>query len=168
MRFPHAMPKTELGGTMPKTAVALFSNPALVEVVVEQIEKLGIPKHEVRTLNEPRRFPVDGVMSFARLEFEVELKHALSEIGLTDTQEEAYLQGLRDGGVLVLASGSDERVDAAAEIMNSQGALGLEKGGDLEPQLPVLELEGALPTRETFQQFGRIRVGSSGAQLFFW
>jgi len=153
---------------MPKTAVALFRNAAIVEDVVEKIEKLGIPKQEVHTLKEPKAFPVDGVMSFARLEFEVELKHALSEIGITDNQEEAYLQGLRDGGVLVLASGSDDRVEVAAEIMNSLGAVGLEKGGDLEPQLPEPELEGALPTHDTFQQMGRIRVGSSGAQLFFW
>jgi len=153
---------------MPKTAVALFKNPALVEDVVEKIEKLGIPKQEVRTLEEPGAFPVDGVMSFARLDFEVELKHALSEIGVTDFQEEAYIQGLKDGGVLVLASGPDDRVEAAAQIMNRQGALDLNKGGDLEPQLPEPELEGTLPSRDTSQQTGRIREGSSGAHLFVW
>ena len=153
---------------MPKTAVALFKNPALVDDVVQEIEKLGIPKQEVRTLKEPGRFPVDGVMSFARLEFEVELKHALSEIGVTDAQEETYIQGLRDGGVLVLASGPDDSVEAAAQIMNRQGALGLAKGGDLEPQLPEPELQSAVPGRDTFQQVGRIREGSAGVHLFVW
>ena len=153
---------------MPKTAVGLFKNPALVEDVVERIAKLGIPKQEVRTLEEPKAFPVDGVMSFARLDFEVELKHALSEIGVTDSQEEAYLQGLRDGGALVLASGPDDKVEAAAQIMNRQGALDLDKSGDLEPQLPEPQLEGALPNRDTYQQTGRVREGSSGVHLFVW
>ena len=72
---------------MPKTAVALFRNPALAEDVVRDIEKLGIPKQEVRTLEEPATFSVMGVMSFTRLDFEVELKHALSEIGVPGSEE---------------------------------------------------------------------------------
>jgi hypothetical protein len=78
---------------MPKTAVALFNNPAVVEDVVEEIEKLGIPKQEIRTLEELGSFPVHGVMSFLRLDFEVDLKHALSEIGATDSEEEASYGG---------------------------------------------------------------------------
>ena len=83
---------------MPKTAVALFKNPVLGENAVREIEKLGIPKQEVRTLEEPGSFPVNGVMSFTRLDFEVELKHALNEIGATESDEEAYIRGLRNGG----------------------------------------------------------------------
>lgn len=153
---------------MPKTAVALFKDPALVENMVKEIEKLGIPKQEVRTLEEPGTFPVNGVMSFVRLDFEVELKHALSEIGVTDSQEEAYIQGLRDGGVLVLASGPDDRVEAAAQIMSHQGGLNLEKTGGLEPELPEPDMEGTLPSRDTSLQAGRIREGGSGARLFVW
>ena len=32
---------------MAMTVVALFKNPAIVEEVVKEIEKLGIPRHEV-------------------------------------------------------------------------------------------------------------------------
>ena len=39
---------------MPKTAVGLFENPGLVEDVVSEIEDLGFPRKEVRTLKEPR------------------------------------------------------------------------------------------------------------------
>jgi hypothetical protein len=46
---------------MPKTAVALFKNPGLVEDAVREIENLGIPKQEVRTLEEPGTFPVQAV-----------------------------------------------------------------------------------------------------------
>jgi hypothetical protein len=71
-----------------------------VEDAVKEIEKLGIPKQEVRTLEEPGTFPVKGVMSFTRLDFEVELKHALNEIGATESEEEAYIRGLRKWGRL--------------------------------------------------------------------
>jgi hypothetical protein len=153
---------------MPKTAVALFKNPALVEDVVREIEKLGIPKQEVRTLEEPGTFPVNGVMSFARLDFEVELKHALSEIGATDSDENDYIRGLRNGGVLVLASGPDQIVEAAAQIMNRQGAVDLEENSGPEPELPEPNLEDTVPSRETSAQTGRIREAGSGAHLFVW
>jgi hypothetical protein len=51
---------------MPKTAVALFKNPGVVEDLVREIEKLGIPKQEVRTLKEPGTFPVQAVRYFHR------------------------------------------------------------------------------------------------------
>jgi hypothetical protein len=153
---------------MPKTAVALFKNPGVVEDVVSEIEKLGIPKQEVRTLEEPGTFPVNGVMSFTRLDFEVELKHALNEIGATESEEEAYIRGLRHGGVLVLASGPDKSVEAAAQIMNRQGGIDLEKNGGPEPELPEPDLEDALPSRDRPLQTGRIREATPGAHLFVW
>ena len=39
--------------------------------------------------------PVDGVMSFARLEFEVAVIRELARIGATKAESEAYLEGLR-------------------------------------------------------------------------
>lgn len=153
---------------MPKTAVALFKDPGFVEDAVREIEKLGIPKQEVRTLEEPGTFPVNGVMSFTRLDFEVELKHALNEIGATESEEEAYIRGLRNGGVLVLASGPDESVEAAAQIMNRRGGMDLEKSGGPEPELPEPDLEDALPSRDTPLQTGRIREVTPGAHLFVW
>lgn len=153
---------------MPKTAVAFFRNPALAENVVREIERLGIPKQEVRTLEEPGTFSVNGVMSFTRLDFEVELKHALSEIGVAGSEEEAYIRGLRNGGVLVLASGPDKRVEAAAQIMNRQGAVDLEESDGSEPELPEADLEDVVQSGETRVQAGRIREGGSGAHLFVW
>ena len=66
---------------MPKTAVGLFGNPGLVDSVVREIEALGFPRKEVRTLTEPATFEVTGVMSFPRLDFEVELLGSLPGSG---------------------------------------------------------------------------------------
>lgn len=38
---------------MPKTVVGLFENPGLVDGVVREMEALGFPRKEVRTLEEP-------------------------------------------------------------------------------------------------------------------
>src|SRR5579872_2273085 len=103
---------------MPKTAVGLFENPGLVDGVAREIEALGFPRKEVRTLTEPATFEVTGVMSFPRLDFEVDLVRELTRIGATKAESQAYVEGLRRGGALVFATGSDERGESAADVMN--------------------------------------------------
>jgi len=94
---------------MPKTTVGLFESPRIVEDVVREIEALGLPRNEVRVVGEPTTFEVTGVMSFARLDFEVDLARELTRIGATKAEAEAYIEGLRRGGALVFATGSDEK-----------------------------------------------------------
>ena len=130
---------------MPKTAVGLFEKPGLVDQVVREIEALGFPRKEVRTLTEPATFEVTGVMSFPRLDFEVELIRELTRIGAAKAESQAYVEGLRRGGALVFATGSDERVDAAAGIMNRHGAVEIEESSGPEPQLPAVVRESMTP-----------------------
>jgi hypothetical protein len=153
---------------MPGTAVALLKNPALVERVVKDIENLGIPKTEVRTLEEPATFPVTGVMSFTRLDFEDELRRELLRIGATKSQVEDYIQGVQRGDILVLASGPDREVKEAAAIMNRQGAADVEKSKGPEPELAALDLNAIAPISETSVQADRSSEGGSGARLFVW
>lgn len=111
---------------MPKTAVGLFENSGPVDDVVREIEALGFPRREVRTLDEPANFEVTGVMSFPRLDFEVDLIRELTRIGATKMEAQDYAKGLRRGGALVFATGSNEKVDDAAEMMNRHGAIEVE------------------------------------------
>jgi hypothetical protein len=135
---------------MPKTAVGLFENPGLVDVIVREIEALGFPRKEVRELEEPATFDVTGVMSFPRLDFE------------------AGFAGLRRGGALVFATGSPEMVDAAAAIMNRYGALEVEAASGAEPHLPGVAREGIAPTGDSTVQTGRVREPSGSASCFVW
>lgn len=153
---------------MPKTAVGLFENPDLVDDVVRDIEALGIPKNEVRTLEEPKAFDVTGVMSFPRLDFEVDVIRALTRIGAAEADAEAYLDGLRRGGALVFATGSDEQVDAAAAAMNSRGAVEIEETTGGEPQLPHAFRANMTPMRDSPIVAGRIRQPGGGACFFVW
>jgi len=119
---------------MPKTAVGLFKDAALVDDIVSDIEAAGFPRQEVHTLEEPAVFDVTGVMSFPRLDFEVALMRELTRIGATKAEAAAYLDGLRRGGALVFATGSDDKVDIAADIMNRHGAVEIEEAAGAEPR----------------------------------
>jgi len=152
---------------MPKTAVGLFKS-HVVDDVVREIETLGIPRNEVRIVGEPATFEVSGLMSFARLEFEVELARELTRIGATTAEAQAYMDGLRRGGALVLATGSDEKVDRAAEIMNRHGAIEIEETSGPEPHLPAVSREHAGPIVENSVMTGRIRQPEGGASMFVW
>ena len=80
---------------MPKTVVGLFENAQLVDAAVLEIEALGFPRQEVRTVREPANFDVTGVMSFPRLDLEVDLNRELTRIGATGPEARAYVEGLR-------------------------------------------------------------------------
>jgi hypothetical protein len=153
---------------MPKTAVGLFENPDLVDDVVREIETLGFPRKEVRTLEEPANFEVSGLMSFPRLDFEVHLARALTRIGAAQAEAQAYVEGLRRGGALVFATGSDENVEAAADIMNRRGAVEIEETSGSEPQLPGVVRESMTPMRKSSAMTGRVRQSGGGACLFVW
>jgi len=135
---------------------------------VREIEALGFPRNEVRTLDEPAMFDVTGVMSFGRLEFEVDSLRELTRIGATEAEAEAYLDGLRHGGVLVFATGSDQMVDAAADIMRLRGAVEIEETSGPEPHLPTVVHESMIPIHEGSILAGRFSQPDSGACVFVW
>ncbi len=153
---------------MPKTAVGLFENAARVNNVVREIEALGFPRREVHKVEEPKTFDITGVMSFPRLDFEVELGRELSRIGATNAEVDAYVEGLRRGGALVFATGTDEKVDAAAAVMNRNGAVQIEEGAGPEPDLPHVPSDGAPAIRDSGVLAGRIRQSGDGANFFVW
>lgn len=153
---------------MPKTTVGMFKNPNEVETVVREIEGLGFPRQEIRVVDEPKTFDVTGVMSFARLDYEVELKRELKRIGASKAEAEAYVDGLRNGGALVLATGFDGNVDAAADVMNRHGAIEVEETSGPEPDLPGVRRAGGGISAEESVSAGRIRQPGSGACVFVW
>ena len=153
---------------MPKTTVGLFEDPGVVDDVVREIEALGLPRNEVRVLDEPHTFEVTGVMSFARLDFEVDLGRELTRIGATKAEAEAYIDGVRGGGALVLATGSDEKVEMAATIMNRRGAVDIEEASGPEPRLPNVVHANAGSVPDGSVMAGRIRQPGGGACMFVW
>lgn len=152
---------------MPKTAVGLFKNPGDVKDVVREVEAVGLPRNEIRTLGEPLNLGLDGVLSIGRIDFEVDLFRELSRMGASRAEAEAYVNGVRRGGVLVFATGPDEKVDRAAEIMNRHGAVETEENRALEPHLHTSIHSGGTAVHEPVQA-GRLRQSGGGAAFFVW
>ena len=153
---------------MSKTAVGLFENPVLADQVVHDLEVSGFPRDDVRVLSEPRDMEVTGVMSTPRTDFEVDLGRELKAIGASEWEAKAYVQGVRRGGVLVFATGSNEKVDNAAEIMNRYFAIEVEELIGREPNHGGMISENVPLEHESRVQTGRIRQTGGGARMFVW
>lgn len=154
-----------------KTVVGVFGSADPVDEVVREIEALGLSRNRVRTLEEPERFEVSGVMSFPRLDFETQLTKALTIIGATKAEAEAYVGELRRGGALVFATtSSDKEIAAAAEIMDRHGAVGIEKGRGPQPDLPhVARGVDKTPSHEPPHSGGRVgHIPRNGSDYFVW
>ena len=153
---------------MPKTAVGLFENPGLADQVVRDLEASGFPRNDVRILSESVDMPGSGVMGIPNIDFEVSLNRELRTIGATGPEAEAYVQGVRRGGVLVFATGSDAEVDKAAEIMNRHGAIEVEELIGREPNTGGMIDENMPAVQDISPQSGRIRQSGGGARMFVW
>ncbi len=153
---------------MAKTAVGLFENQGLVDEVVHDLEASGLPGNDVRVLREPRDMAVAGIMSTPRSDFQETVTQDLRRIGATEKEAEAYVQGVRRGAVLVFASGSDDKVDGAAEIMNRHNTVEVEEltGGELD--LPSMIGRDMTFVRNSSVQAGRERSSGAGARVFVW
>jgi hypothetical protein len=136
--------------------------------VVRDLEASGFPRNDVRILSESLDMPGSGVMGIPNIDFEVSLNRDLRKIGASGPEAEAYVKGVRRGGVLVFASGSNERIDAAAGIMNRHSPIDVEEliGGELD--LPSTTGENATSTHARSVQTGRVRQSGGGARVFAW
>lgn len=153
---------------MSKTAVGLFGNPALANQVVTALGASAFPSNDIRILGEPLDMAGSGVLGIPNIDFEVSLNRELRTIGATGPEAEAYVQGVRRGGVLVFATGSNEKVDIAANIMNRHGSLELEKLSGKESLPGDMVEENVTPIHDDSMQTGRVRQAGAGARVFVW
>lgn len=153
---------------MSKTAVGLFKNPGLANQVVLDLEASGFPRNDVRILGESLDMAGSGVMGIPNIDFEVSLNRDLRKIGATDQEANAYVQGVRHGGVVVFASGPDEKIEAAAEIMNRHSPIEVEEltGGTLD--LPSTTGQNVPRADDSSVLTGRTRQSGRGARMFSW
>ena len=112
---------------------------------------------------------VTGATSTPRTDFEVGLNRELQAIGANEREAKAYTKGVREGGVLVFATGSNEAVANAATIMNRHGAIEVEELTGHTPNTAGLTGEDLVPISVGSVQTGRIREpDGGGARLFVW
>lgn len=158
---------------MPKMAIGLFENPELAKQVRSDLENCGCTPTDIRIVAEPVAMndsdPNPG-RSTPHTDFEVELVRQLSRMGVERSVALAYREEVRRGGVIVIATGPDSQVDAAAEAMRREGADRVEKGrgagafGSAAPHEAAAELS----FHDDTVQAGRVRYGGGGARVFVW
>jgi hypothetical protein len=153
---------------MAKTAVGLFENPGSADDVVRELEASGFARNDVRVLGEPREMAGSGVMSTPHTDFEVDLIRDLRAFGANEARAEAYVQGVRRGGVMVFATGSGTMADNAAAIMNQHCAVEIEEVKGSQTYLPGTVNDEVTQDRDVSSQAGRVRSSGSGARLFVW
>jgi hypothetical protein len=107
-------------------------------------------------------------MSTPHTDFEVGLIRDLTAFGVIEADAEAYVQGVRRGGVMVFATSSNQKAEAATEIMNRHGAVEIEEISASRPKLPDAGAGQATPDHDISVQTGRSRSPGSGARLFVW
>ena len=139
---------------MAKTAVGLFENPGSVDKVVRDLEATGFPRKDVRVLGEPREMAGSGLMSTPHTDFEVGLVRDLTAFGVLEADAEDYVRGVRRGGIMVFATGSGDKAEAATEIMNRHGAVEIEKVSASRPELPSADHGEAPPVRDPSAELG--------------
>ena len=153
---------------MTKTAVGLFENSGLADEVVRDLEATGFLRTDVRILKEPLEMAGSGLMSTPHTDFKVELTRDLTAFGVLEGEAEAYVRGVRRGGVMVFVTGLGKKVDMATEIMNRHGAVELEEISALRPELPTSDQGEVTPVHVPSVQIGRVRSPGSGARMFVW
>jgi hypothetical protein len=133
---------------MAKTAIGLFENPGSVDEVVRDLEASAFPRKDVRVLGESREMAGSGLMSTPHTDFEVGLIRDLTVFGVLEADAEDYVQGVRRGGVMVFATSSGDKAQAATEIINRHGAVEIEKISasqpDFRPRTTVRPLTSAI------------------------
>src|SRR6204780_2189435 len=142
---------------MAKTAVGLFESSGSADEVVRDLEASGFLRKDVRVLKEPLEMAGSGAMSTPHTDFEVGLRRDLTAFGVLEADAEDYVRGVRQGGVMVFATGSGNQVEAATEIRNRHGAVEIEKIGASQPELPNADHGEDPPVRDPSVQTGRVR-----------
>jgi hypothetical protein len=164
MRAPLALKRET---KMAETAVGLFEHAGTADAVVDALRESGVPSTGIRIVSKPTGMSVDSATSTPSIDFAAGLAQDLSSMGATEPECEAYLDGLRRGGVLVFATGTHAQAETSAGIMNSHGPSELAEFAGAVPSLPGIH-QGDGGGHDITLKAERSRAKSEGARVFTW
>jgi uncharacterized protein (TIGR02271 family) len=142
---------------MAKTVIGLFNDPRQAQQVVQALVDDGFRREDIRTLTREEEASVG----------------TLSAYGVPEAEAQAYADGLRRGGVVVLVDAADDRADRAVAIMErypamdlgartgpeatrARGRAGTREGETGDVTIPVVEETLQVGTRQV--QRGGVRL----------
>jgi len=153
---------------MTHTAIGLFPNSSEAEQAIIELKAAGIAANDLRVAAEPRYMPVTNPLSTPGMDFCTDLSLGLRAMGVPEAETQAFIQGVRDGEVLVFANGLMEQAETFAGIMNRHQAISVGEIAGMEPALAEVLHESAIPTDVDCAQAGRVRYTGGGARMFVW
>jgi len=175
---------------MSQTAVGLFEDASVAEAAVGSLRAHGFPSSGVRIVSAQNGASMNGSGD----EFSSGLSKDLRTMGVTDIESGAYLSAMRNGRVLVYATGSAKQVAEAATIMNEYSAIeidefintnGASNGngsngvikngvikttdmGKINPESRLPESQVTIGAHETSYTTHSSRSKKEGARVFSW
>lgn len=100
---------------MAKTAVALYDTNNEAKQVVEELTSAGFSRSSARIINE----------------HDSDSRDTLTNAGLPRNDAEAYVEGIRRGGHLVMITTDDSRIDVAVDIMDRNNSVNIQERAEL-------------------------------------
>jgi uncharacterized protein (TIGR02271 family) len=113
---------------MAKTVIGLFEDPRQAQHIVQALVDDGFRREDIRTLTRQEGASVG----------------TLSAYGVPEAEAQAYVEGLRRGGAVVLVDAADDRADRAVAIMERAPAVDRET----RPGAEATRERGRAGTRE--------------------
>ncbi|MGH9354766.1 MAG: hypothetical protein ACRD10_01385 [Terriglobia bacterium] len=152
---------------MASTAVGLFANQSAADAAARELEAQGFASGDVHILSEPLGMAVADETSTPHTDFEVSLRAELRQIGATEPEADAYVEGVRRHRALVFVTGTDEKARSAVDVMTGLGAMEVERLSGGELHAPAAVAGASTPKHDRDLQLGRSQH-SSRVRVFRW
>jgi hypothetical protein len=153
---------------MADTAVGLFEDRKTADAVVVALRANGIPPNGIRVLSQPVASPVNTPTSTPAVDFNAALARDLRSMGATESDSKTYLDGIRQGKVLVMATGTTEQAESAIDLMNAYDPVEIEEFAGSGPAMPGLRGKEMAAHDSISPASDQERAKSEGARVFSW
>jgi hypothetical protein len=153
---------------MADTAVGLFAHSEDADEVVNALGLLGFPAESIRVVAQPIGAAVDSATSTPQIDFAAALGRDLRSMGASDGDCEAFLGGIRNGNVLVFATGTAALAESAVELMNNHAAVEVEEFAGATPTATGSDIGAYVGGHDISSKTSRIRARTEGAKVFSW
>lgn len=100
---------------MAKTAVALYDTKNEAQQVVNELTNVGFSRSSIRTIDD----------------HEGDTVRTLTSAGLPNSDANAYVEGIRRGGHLVMITTEDDEIDTAVDIMDRYNSVNIQERAEM-------------------------------------
>ena len=152
---------------MAQTAVGLFEQSHDVDLVLNGLRAEGISSDAIRVLSKPSGMGVNSKTSTPTVDFCSALAKDLRSMGASEAECETYVESLQNGNMMMFVTGTPDKADKAAELMDTYGGAEVEEFAGAVPMLPSMHA-GEISASGISLKEDRTRAKSVGARVFTW